>query len=67
MQIDTKLHKNELISGVCIKHFHDLFSAFYSLLKECKLHMHLGPNQFSIKFLKSSPYFLGVNSISECF
>ena len=38
-----------------MKHFHGLFSTF-SFLREHKLHMHLGPNNFFIEFLKSTTF-----------
>ena len=39
-----------------MKDFHGLFSAF-SLLKERKLHMHLGRNLLFIEYLKSAKFF----------
>ena len=47
-----------------MKDFHGLFSAF-SLLKECKLHMDLGPNRLFIEFLKSAKFFDLIFSWSE--
>ena len=47
-----------------MKDFHGLFSAF-SLLKERKLHMHLGPNRLFIGFLKSAKFFNLIFSWSE--